>query len=51
MYFHLQNVTMGKTYSTENMYNLIMQKVLWRHFAFKVFSQIKLLLLELFFVA
>lgn len=26
MYFHLQNVTIGKTSSTEKMYNLIMKK-------------------------
>lgn len=26
MYFYLQNVTMGKTSSTEKMYNLIMKK-------------------------
>lgn len=47
MYFPLQNVTVGKTSSIEKMYNLIVQKVLWRQFGFKVFPQIKLLLLEL----
>lgn len=37
MYFHLQNVTVGKTSSIEKIYNLIMQKVLRRLFGFKVF--------------
>lgn len=36
MYFHLQNVTVGKTSSIEKRYNLII-KVLWRWFGFKVF--------------